>query len=149
MTWQWKSEENVIIDCRGIFSSSDCPSLQLQEQLAPTANKEFDPLGPLPQGWGESAHLFPLFYPAERMSYFTPVALMSCYPHLSARVCVWPTEKRTDSNGRMYFVHHPTRCTQWEDPRTQGWDTVTHYKTSWYKSSLWISIHDVNCWWLF
>uniref|UniRef100_A0AAY4EV70 E3 ubiquitin-protein ligase n=1 Tax=Denticeps clupeoides TaxID=299321 RepID=A0AAY4EV70_9TELE len=50
------------------------------EQLAPTANKEFDPLGPLPQGW----------------------------------------EKRTDSNGRMYFVHHPTRTTQWEDPRTQG-----------------------------
>ncbi|XP_072540904.1 itchy E3 ubiquitin protein ligase a [Salminus brasiliensis] len=52
----------------------------LQDQLAPTANKEFDPLGPLPQGW----------------------------------------EKRTDSNGRMYFVHHPTRTTQWEDPRTQG-----------------------------
>ncbi|KAL2090581.1 hypothetical protein ACEWY4_012844 [Coilia grayii] len=52
----------------------------LQEQLAPAANKEFDPLGPLPQGW----------------------------------------EKRTDSNGRMYFVHHPTRSTQWEDPRTQG-----------------------------
>uniref|UniRef100_A0A8C1B7G0 E3 ubiquitin-protein ligase n=1 Tax=Cyprinus carpio carpio TaxID=630221 RepID=A0A8C1B7G0_CYPCA len=50
------------------------------EQLAPTANKEFDPLGPLPPGW----------------------------------------EKRTDSNRRMYFVHHPTRSTQWEDPRTQG-----------------------------
>ncbi len=33
-------------------------SLQLQEQLAPTANKEFDPLGPLPPGWGES----PLFH---------------------------------------------------------------------------------------
>uniref|UniRef100_A0A8C6WY03 E3 ubiquitin-protein ligase n=1 Tax=Neogobius melanostomus TaxID=47308 RepID=A0A8C6WY03_9GOBI len=29
-------------------------------------------------------------------------------------------EKRTDSNGRVYFVHHPTRTTQWEDPRTQG-----------------------------
>ncbi|XP_062853557.1 itchy E3 ubiquitin protein ligase a [Trichomycterus rosablanca] len=29
-------------------------------------------------------------------------------------------EKRTDANGRMYFVHHPTRSTQWEDPRTQG-----------------------------
>uniref|UniRef100_A0A3Q3MNF3 E3 ubiquitin-protein ligase n=1 Tax=Labrus bergylta TaxID=56723 RepID=A0A3Q3MNF3_9LABR len=29
-------------------------------------------------------------------------------------------EKRTDSNGRVYFVHHPTRATQWEDPRTQG-----------------------------
>uniref|UniRef100_A0A8D0CSL0 E3 ubiquitin-protein ligase n=1 Tax=Sander lucioperca TaxID=283035 RepID=A0A8D0CSL0_SANLU len=52
----------------------------LQDQLAATANKEFDPLGPLPHGW----------------------------------------EKRTDSNGRVYFVHHPTRATQWEDPRTQG-----------------------------
>uniref|UniRef100_A0A673BNK7 E3 ubiquitin-protein ligase n=1 Tax=Sphaeramia orbicularis TaxID=375764 RepID=A0A673BNK7_9TELE len=29
-------------------------------------------------------------------------------------------EKRTDTNGRVYFVHHPTRATQWEDPRTQG-----------------------------
>uniref|UniRef100_A0A3Q4AS55 E3 ubiquitin-protein ligase n=1 Tax=Mola mola TaxID=94237 RepID=A0A3Q4AS55_MOLML len=52
----------------------------LQDQLAATANKEFDPLGPLPLGW----------------------------------------EKRTDTNGRVYFVHHPTRTTQWEDPRTQG-----------------------------
>ncbi|XP_034021949.1 E3 ubiquitin-protein ligase Itchy-like isoform X2 [Thalassophryne amazonica] len=52
----------------------------LQDQLASTANKEFDPLGPLPHGW----------------------------------------EKRTDTNGRVYFVHHPTRATQWEDPRTQG-----------------------------
>uniref|UniRef100_A0A665VNG2 HECT-type E3 ubiquitin transferase n=1 Tax=Echeneis naucrates TaxID=173247 RepID=A0A665VNG2_ECHNA len=48
--------------------------------LAATANKEFDPLGPLPHGW----------------------------------------EKRTDTNGRVYFVHHPTRTTQWEDPRRQG-----------------------------
>uniref|UniRef100_A0A3Q3QNB1 E3 ubiquitin-protein ligase n=1 Tax=Monopterus albus TaxID=43700 RepID=A0A3Q3QNB1_MONAL len=52
----------------------------LQDQFAATANKEFDPLGPLPHGW----------------------------------------EKRTDTNGRVYFVHHPTRATQWEDPRTQG-----------------------------
>ncbi|KAM3617158.1 uncharacterized protein V6R79_003016 [Siganus canaliculatus] len=29
-------------------------------------------------------------------------------------------EKRTDTNGRVYFVHHPTRTTQWEDPRSQG-----------------------------
>ncbi|XP_075951411.1 E3 ubiquitin-protein ligase Itchy-like isoform X1 [Anarhichas minor] len=29
-------------------------------------------------------------------------------------------EKRTDSNGRVYFVHHQTRATQWEDPRTEG-----------------------------
>lgn len=26
---------------------------QLQDQLAATANKEFDPLGPLPHGWGK------------------------------------------------------------------------------------------------
>uniref|UniRef100_A0AAX7VM00 E3 ubiquitin-protein ligase n=1 Tax=Astatotilapia calliptera TaxID=8154 RepID=A0AAX7VM00_ASTCA len=51
-----------------------------QDQATATQNKEYDPLGPLPQGW----------------------------------------EKRTDSNGRVYFVHHPTRSTQWEDPRTQG-----------------------------
>lgn len=37
-----------------------CLSLQQQEQLVPAANKEFDPLGPLPAGWGES------FYTAER-----------------------------------------------------------------------------------
>lgn len=28
-------------------------SSQLQDQLAATANKEFDPLGPLPHGWGK------------------------------------------------------------------------------------------------
>uniref|UniRef100_A0A6Q2ZGI8 E3 ubiquitin-protein ligase n=1 Tax=Esox lucius TaxID=8010 RepID=A0A6Q2ZGI8_ESOLU len=52
----------------------------LQDQQIAAANKEFDPLGPLPHGW----------------------------------------EKRTDTNGRVYFVHHTTRMTQWEDPRTQG-----------------------------
>ncbi|XP_072259797.1 E3 ubiquitin-protein ligase Itchy homolog [Pyxicephalus adspersus] len=29
-------------------------------------------------------------------------------------------EKRTDGNGRVYFVNHTTRTTQWEDPRNQG-----------------------------
>ncbi|XP_054700980.1 E3 ubiquitin-protein ligase Itchy homolog isoform X4 [Grus americana] len=29
-------------------------------------------------------------------------------------------EKRNDSNGRVYFVNHNTRITQWEDPRSQG-----------------------------
>uniref|UniRef100_H3BIG6 E3 ubiquitin-protein ligase n=1 Tax=Latimeria chalumnae TaxID=7897 RepID=H3BIG6_LATCH len=29
-------------------------------------------------------------------------------------------EKRTDGNGRVYFLNHTTRTTQWEDPRTQG-----------------------------
>lgn len=29
-------------------------------------------------------------------------------------------EKRVEANGRVYFVNHNTRMTQWEDPRTQG-----------------------------
>ncbi|XP_033125340.1 E3 ubiquitin-protein ligase Su(dx)-like [Anneissia japonica] len=29
-------------------------------------------------------------------------------------------EKRIDQHGRIYFVNHLTRTTQWEDPRTQG-----------------------------
>lgn len=29
-------------------------------------------------------------------------------------------EKRADANGRVYFVNHKNRTTQWEDPRTQG-----------------------------
>ncbi|XP_052824602.1 NEDD4-like E3 ubiquitin-protein ligase WWP2 isoform X2 [Octopus bimaculoides] len=29
-------------------------------------------------------------------------------------------EKRVDANGRVYFVNHKNRTTQWEDPRTQG-----------------------------
>lgn len=28
-------------------------SAQLQDQFTATANKEFDPLGPLPHGWGK------------------------------------------------------------------------------------------------
>ena len=30
------------------------------------------------------------------------------------------SEKRVDSTGRVYFVNHKNRTTQWEDPRTQG-----------------------------
>uniref|UniRef100_H2YXU6 HECT-type E3 ubiquitin transferase n=1 Tax=Ciona savignyi TaxID=51511 RepID=H2YXU6_CIOSA len=29
-------------------------------------------------------------------------------------------ERRVEANGRVYFVNHNTRTTQWEDPRTQG-----------------------------
>ncbi|XP_066933998.1 E3 ubiquitin-protein ligase wwp-1-like [Clytia hemisphaerica] len=29
-------------------------------------------------------------------------------------------EKRTDKSGRVYFVNHSTRITQWEDPRVSG-----------------------------
>ena len=29
-------------------------------------------------------------------------------------------EKREEPNGRVYFVNHKNRTTQWEDPRTQG-----------------------------
>lgn len=29
-------------------------------------------------------------------------------------------EKRMQPDGRIYFVNHKNRTTQWEDPRTQG-----------------------------
>lgn len=29
-------------------------------------------------------------------------------------------EKRVQPDGRVYFVNHKNRTTQWEDPRTQG-----------------------------
>merc|ERR1711981_1211717 len=29
-------------------------------------------------------------------------------------------EKRVEPNGRVYFVNHKNRTTQWEDPRTQS-----------------------------
>lgn len=38
------------------FNCAKCPILslsQFQDQLAATASKEFDPLGPLPHGWGK------------------------------------------------------------------------------------------------
>uniref|UniRef100_A0A672PK52 E3 ubiquitin-protein ligase n=1 Tax=Sinocyclocheilus grahami TaxID=75366 RepID=A0A672PK52_SINGR len=39
---------------------------------------------------------------------------------ISFHILTYAHKKRTDSNGRVYFVHHSTRTTQWEDPRTQG-----------------------------
>uniref|UniRef100_A0A4W4F1B1 E3 ubiquitin-protein ligase n=1 Tax=Electrophorus electricus TaxID=8005 RepID=A0A4W4F1B1_ELEEL len=75
---EWQNQRSQLQGAMHLFNQRFIYGLQ--DHLAPTANKEFDPLGPLPQGW----------------------------------------EKRTDSNGRMYFVHHPTRTTQWEDPCTQG-----------------------------
>lgn len=29
-------------------------------------------------------------------------------------------EKRRDINGKIYYVNHKNRTTQWDDPRTQG-----------------------------
>ena len=51
-----------------------------------------------------------------------PREVTPLHPPMFTRLCpvsVSP-EKRTDSNGRVYFVQHTTRTTQWEDPRTQG-----------------------------
>lgn len=30
-------------------------------------------------------------------------------------------ERRVQPDGRVYFVNHKNRTTQWEDPRTQGY----------------------------
>jgi len=39
---------------------------------------------------------------------------------LMSQNCTFSTEKRVDPSGRVYFVNHQNRTTQWEDPRTQG-----------------------------
>jgi hypothetical protein len=39
-------------------------------------------------------------------------------------------EKRVEPNGRVYFVNHKNRTTQWEDPRTQGQVRMTTLKIS-------------------
>uniref|UniRef100_A0A672J293 E3 ubiquitin-protein ligase n=1 Tax=Salarias fasciatus TaxID=181472 RepID=A0A672J293_SALFA len=77
---EWQHQRSQLQGAMQQFNQRFIYGVRPQDQLAATANKEFDPLGPLPHGW----------------------------------------EKRTDTNGRVYFVHHPTRTTQWEDPRTQG-----------------------------
>lgn len=33
-------------------------------------------------------------------------------------------ERRMDQSGRIYFVNHKNKTTQWEDPRTQGKDCI-------------------------
>ncbi|XP_061624096.1 itchy E3 ubiquitin protein ligase b [Phyllopteryx taeniolatus] len=73
---QWQHQRNQLQGAMQQFNQR----FIIGDQGATAQNKEYDPLGPLPNGW----------------------------------------EKRTDSNGRVYFVHHPTRSTQWEDPRSQG-----------------------------
>ena len=65
---------------------------------------ESDPLGPLPAGWGE----YTILGVAVQMQCKLITFVLSY------------TEKRVESNGRVYFVNHNTRATQWEDPRTQG-----------------------------
>ncbi|KAG9338101.1 hypothetical protein JZ751_027072 [Albula glossodonta] len=39
--------------------------------------------------------------------------------------------KRRQDNGRVYFVNHNTRTTQWEDPRTQGMIQETPLPPGW------------------
>ncbi len=63
---------------------------------------ENDPLGPLPPGWG-------------KLGLHARVCVCVCVTE-----CVVFSERRVDTNDRVYFVNHSTKTTQWEDPRTQG-----------------------------
>uniref|UniRef100_A0A9J7X3T1 E3 ubiquitin-protein ligase n=2 Tax=Cyprinus carpio TaxID=7962 RepID=A0A9J7X3T1_CYPCA len=76
----------------------------LQEQLAPTANKEFDPLGPLPPGWGES--------PSTQWEDPRTQGLLNEKPLPEG----W--EMRFTVDGIPYFVDHSRRTTTYIDPRT-------------------------------
>ncbi|XP_003744931.1 E3 ubiquitin-protein ligase Su(dx) [Galendromus occidentalis] len=53
----------------------------------------------------------------QRYLYHTPVQVEEDDP-LGPLPEGW--EKRIDPNGRVYFVNHKNKTTQWEDPRTQG-----------------------------
>lgn len=53
----------------------------------------------------------------QRFLYHTPVQVEDDDP-LGPLPEGW--EKRIDPNGRVYFVNHKNKTTQWEDPRTQG-----------------------------
>uniref|UniRef100_A0A8C3I2I4 E3 ubiquitin-protein ligase n=1 Tax=Chrysemys picta bellii TaxID=8478 RepID=A0A8C3I2I4_CHRPI len=74
---QWQLQRSQL---QGAMQQFNQRFIYGNQDVTPTQNAEFDPLGTLPHGW----------------------------------------EKRTDSNGRVYFVNHNTRITQWEDPRNQG-----------------------------
>uniref|UniRef100_A0A8C1KCN4 HECT-type E3 ubiquitin transferase n=1 Tax=Cyprinus carpio TaxID=7962 RepID=A0A8C1KCN4_CYPCA len=74
------------------------------EQLAPTANKEFDPLGPLPPGWGES--------PSTQWEDPRTQGLLNEKPLPEG----W--EMRFTVDGIPYFVDHSRRTTTYIDPRT-------------------------------
>lgn len=91
---------------------------------------ENDPLGPLPPGWGESVLMgirvgSCSLVPSQPFSVFASVFTVDrCWKTKSVRVdasvFVFWSERRVDSNDRVYFVNHNTKTTQWEDPRTQG-----------------------------
>ncbi|XP_067052161.1 NEDD4-like E3 ubiquitin-protein ligase WWP1 isoform X1 [Acropora muricata] len=49
--------------------------------------------------------------------FLLPIACSPEADQLGALPSGW--EKRVEGNGRVYFVNHNTRATQWEDPRTQ------------------------------
>uniref|UniRef100_A0A8C1KDA7 HECT-type E3 ubiquitin transferase n=1 Tax=Cyprinus carpio TaxID=7962 RepID=A0A8C1KDA7_CYPCA len=72
--------------------------------LAPTANKEFDPLGPLPPGWGES--------PSTQWEDPRTQGLLNEKPLPEG----W--EMRFTVDGIPYFVDHSRRTTTYIDPRT-------------------------------
>lgn len=41
-------------------------------------------------------------------------------------------ERRVQPDGRVYYVNHKNRTTQWEDPRTQVFSICTHFYMSFY-----------------
>ncbi|MEQ2187994.1 hypothetical protein GOODEAATRI_010407 [Goodea atripinnis] len=51
-------------------------------------------------------------------AYFVIVLLKYLWSNF--HVSSFTSERRVDSNDRVYFVNHNTKTTQWEDPRTQG-----------------------------
>ncbi|XP_035760181.1 E3 ubiquitin-protein ligase Itchy homolog, partial [Neolamprologus brichardi] len=100
-------------------SSSQTASVPKQGASASATIPRVAPInnGPLPPGCFCKLDICNVFFLAQLQDQFAATASKEFDP-LGPLPHGW--EKRTDTNGRVYFVHHPTRRTQWEDPRTQG-----------------------------
>ena len=106
---QWRHNRGNQLDAlanRFLF-----PQQQQQQQ-----QQETDPLGPLPEGWGTTNKQWPCFLLVVQHV----VIHVAPANGLISVAFVLFLEKRMDDHGRVYFVNHKNRATQWEDPRTQG-----------------------------
>lgn len=75
--------------------------------------------------------------------FFSSQLSLSIKTHHHSVLLLASTEKRQD-NGRVYFVNHNTRTTQWDDPRTQGWDCEPERVLKNVHECAWVCLH-VSC----
>ncbi|KAL3319384.1 WW domain containing E3 ubiquitin protein ligase 1, partial [Cichlidogyrus casuarinus] len=108
----WASTQNQNADQRmaGRYAGSNWHSASNPNAPSTSNGTSVDTLGPLPSGWGEFC------------------ASISTFDLCNIIAYVQLTESRKDAMGRVYFINHQTKTTQWEDPRVSstplpsGWE---------------------------